>query len=60
MIKVENVPELYGNHLEGRVAFHAKHTNEANLEEILLFVPIIRILLQILKSSIAIFAMIVV
>ena len=42
MIKVENVPELYGDHLEARVAFHAKHANEANLEEILLFVPMTR------------------
>ena len=32
MIKVENVPELSGDHLEAdtRIAFHAKHANEAN------------------------------
>ena len=32
LIKIENIPELYGDHLQAdiREAFHAKHTDEAN------------------------------
>ena len=38
MIKVENVPELYGDHLEAdtRVAFLAKHVDEANPRNIVI------------------------
>ena len=40
LIKVENVPKLYGDHLKAdtQVAFHSKHADEGN-QEILLFVP---------------------